>query len=386
MKILYNSDIFDLLTHGGISRSFVELVRHFSDDVQADFAVLETDNVHLKDFMNLPSRGAALDNFLSGKNIPGKRFLFKLIENFKRGYYKNWDIYPPINRDYSHQKLKSGDYDIFHPTFFFDDFLPFLGETPFVMTIHDLIADLYPEYNRTAEVKGRIAMIPHAKHFVAVSNQTKSDMIRLYNIPEDKITVIYHGQDETPYIPSLNNKRDYEYILFTGTRHDYKNFMPFAKQCFPILKKHKDLKVICTSGDFTEEELTFFRENGMEDRFVHFFAKTDQDLYDLYHYAIAFVFPSLYEGFGIPILEAYKANCPVMLTPYSCFPEIAGDAAIYFELKDEKSDFIEKFENLYHLDSNERTDIIVKQQERLKLFSWKKASNELASVYRDILK
>ena len=105
---------------------------------------------------------------------------------------------------------------------------------------------------------------------------------------------------------------------------------------------------------------------------------------DLYHHAVAFVYPSAYEGFGIPILEAYKAGCPVMLNQTSCFPEIAGDAAVYFKINHEKSDFEEQFETLYHLDANERQRLLSKQRERLERYSWDKSAEQLAGIYRQI--
>ena len=145
----------------------------------------------------------------------------------------------------------------------------------------------------------------------------------------------------------------------------YKNFIGFCRDCMPILRRHKELKVVCTGKPFTSEELFFFEAFGLADRFVHLFAESSQALLDLYHYAVAFVYPSAYEGFGIPILEAYKADCPVMLNRASCFPEIAGDAAIYFKMKKDSSDFEEQFETLYHLDANERGRIIEKQRKRL---------------------
>ena len=119
---------------------------------------------------------------------------------------------------------------------------------------------------------------------------------------------------------------------------------------------------------------------------VHKFVHTSQELLDLYHYAFTFVYPSKYEGFGIPILEAYKADCPVMLNRASCFPEIAGDAAVFFDLNSEKSDFEEQFETLYRLTGDERGELIQRQRERMKLYSWSKSAAQLADVYKDVLK
>lgn len=74
------------------------------------------------------------------------------------------------------------------------------------------------------------------------------------NIKEEQVSVIYHGADETPYTPNENNRHPFEYILFVGERHFYKNFDFFAKQCVPILKRHKELKVVCTGKPFNETE------------------------------------------------------------------------------------------------------------------------------------
>lgn len=122
----------------------------------------------------------------------------------------------------------------------------------------------------------------------------------------------------------------------------------------------------------------------MEDRFIHEFIKTDQEMLDLYHYALAFVYPSSYEGFGLPILEAYKAECPVLLNHASCFPEIAKDAAVYFHMDEKRTDFEEQFETFYYLDGIEKKKLIEKQNERLKHFSWKKSALELANIYKHI--
>ena len=101
----------------------------------------------------------------------------------------------------------------------------------------------------------------------------------------------------------------------------------------------------------------------------------------LYHDAVAFIYPSSYEGFGIPILEAYKANCPVMLNRASCFPEIAGDAAIYFNIDDMKSDLAEQLETLYGLNNDERNALLAKQHQRLQRYSWEQAAKALVNIY-----
>lgn len=383
MKILYDSQAFDMQNHGGVSRCFTELYTHLPKDIEAQISVLETDNVYLQETGVAP-QGTIYNNFLCHKDSKLKYILFKLYYNIKHGAYSRWDKRPQINKLESQERIKAGDFDLFHPTFFDPYFLRYIGNKPYIITVHDMIPELFPQYyaRDNFQILHKRMVVPKAAHIIAVSNQTKTDLCRIMDIKEEQISVIYHGVDETQYIPDKDFKRDYEYILFVGDRHFYKNFTLFAKSCVPILKRHKDLQVVCTGKPFTKEEQAMFKEWGMDNRFIQVFSKTNQEMLDLYHNAVAFVYPSSYEGFGIPILEAYKAQCPVLLNHASCFPEIAGDAAVYFEMNQQRTDFEEQFETFYHQDNNERMALIDKQDKRLKQYSWSRSAEQLAEAYR----
>lgn len=383
MKVLYDLQAFDMQTHGGVSRCFAELYSHRPAFVDAHISVKETDNVYLHE-LGFPPKGTLYKNFLCDKDTKLKHFLFKLKYNIKYGKFSRLDKRPLINLFETESVLKKGDFDIFHPTFFDDYFLPFLGKKPFVITVHDMIPEIFSIDKHQVEQK--LAIIPKATHIVAVSERTKQDLVRIMHVPEEKVSVIYHGSDEEPYTPSTTAPIAEEYILFVGTRYEYKNFKAFCKSCVGILKRHPQLKIVCTGVPFSPEEIQFFESLGIKERMVHKFVQTSQELLDLYHYAFTFVYPSKYEGFGIPILEAYKADCPVMLNRASCFPEIAGDAAVFFDLNSEKSDFEEQFETLYRLTGDEREELIQRQRERMKLYSWSKSAAQLADVYKDVLK
>ena len=383
MKVLYDPQAFDMQTHGGVSRCFAELYAHRPAFVDASISIKETNNVYLKD-LGFPEAGDVYKHFLCAKDTKLKHFLFKLTYNLKYGKFSRWDKRPLINQYETESVIKKGDFDIFHPTFFDDYFLPFLGKKPFVITVHDMIPEIFSMDH--SQAKQKLAVIPKAAHIIAVSGQTKKDLVRIMNVPEEKVSVVYHGADEEPYIPSSTAPFAEEYILCVGTRYEYKNFKAFCKSCVGILKRHPQLKIVCTGVPFSPEEIQLFESLGIKDRMVHRFVQTRQELFDLYHYAITFVYPSKYEGFGIPILEAYKADCPVMLNRASCFPEIAGDAAVFFDLNSEKSDFEEQFETLYRLTGDERGELIQRQRERMKLYSWSKSAAQLADVYKDVLK
>lgn len=382
MKVLYDPQAFDMQTHGGVSRCFAELYAHRPAFVDASISIKKTNNVYLKD-LGFPEAGDVYKHFLCAKDTKLKHFLFKLTYNLKYGKFSRWDKRPLINQYETESVIKKGDFDIFHPTFFDDYFLPFLGKKPFVITVHDMIPEFFSMDH--SQAKQKLAVIPKAAHIIAVSGQTKKDLVRIMNVPEEKVSVVYHGADEEPYIPSSTAPFAEEYILYVGTRCEYKNFKAFCKSCVGILKRHPQLKIVCTGVPFSPEEIQLFESLGIKDRMVHRFVQTRQELFDLYHYAITFVYPSKYEGFGIPILEAYKADCPVMLNRTSCFPEIAGDAAVFFDLNSEKSDFEEQFETLYRLTGDERGELIQRQRERMKLYSWSKSAAQLADVYKDVL-
>ncbi len=385
MKVLYDYQAFDMQDHGGVSRCFAELYSHRPETLEAEIAVKETDNVYLQ-ALGFPKRGDTYREFMNLEDSKLKHLLFKLSYNIKYSQFSRLDRNPKLNICESVYRLKKGDYDVFHPTFFDGYFLDYIGNRPFVVTIHDMIPELFPNYfpKDDIQILQKKAVIPKATHFIAVSEQTKKDFIAITGTPEDKVSVVYHGADEEPYVPSENVAYDYEYILYIGTRYHYKNFAAFCRDCLPILKRHPDLKVICTGVPFKHEELYFFDAFGVRDRFVHRFADTQQELMDLYHNAVAFVYPSQYEGFGIPILEAYKADCPVLLNDNGCFREIAGDAAVFFRMNGTDSDFEETFETFYHLDSNEKTAMLKKQRRRLKDFSWNQSAQTLKDVYQKL--
>ena len=208
-------------------------------------------------------------------------------------------------------------------------------------------------------------------------------MINLLQIPEKKITVIYHG---APDIIEKQNKPivTSNYILYIGNREAYKNFNKFIYSFAQILKTHPSLQLVCTGKPFNNKERALFRKLQITDNIIHLFTN-DFQLNNLYQHALAFIYPSLYEGFGIPILEAYANNCPVLLNKKSCFPEIAQDAAMYFLLDEQHNTFIETMNTFLDNYSEFRSDLINKGKKQLLNFSWETSAKQLANVYENII-
>ena len=381
MRILFDSQTFTMQTHGGISRCFVELYKNLPKDIEARFSVYESDNVYIKELVNVNPKGYIFDHFICRYRFPGKWRLHVWTDRFRKHKY-----YPEYNNNRTIEELQKGDFDIFHPTFFGDYFLPYLQGKPFVMTIHDMIPELYPQYFRQDDfqIVMKRELAPLANAIIAVSENTKSDIIKLLGIPKEKIHVIYHGCS-LPTPAKALRPFTFPYILFVGNRLGYKNFFPFVKGITPVLKRHQGLHVVCTGGPFHDKENAFLEETGFKERFIHQWIANDEDLFSLYHHAVCFIYPSEYEGFGIPILEAYQADCPVMLNRRSCFPEIAGDAAVYFNMDASHNDIEEHLENLLSMSGEEKAHLLDKQRERLTHFSWKQSALQLAQVYKSLI-
>lgn len=378
MKILFDHQAFEMQTHGGVSRCFWELYNHLPANVDAKISILESNNAYL-DIEGVKPLNYTYEHFLTKSNWRGKARLFLYYQRLHGNSYIN------VNKNKTIKLLKQGNFDVFHPTYFEDYFLDYLNGKPFVLTIHDMIPELYPQYfNRDdLQIRMKQKLAPLARAIIAVSETTKKDILKFIDIPEEKVHIIYHG---TNIISPSNDIPLFEfpYILYVGERHYYKRFSEWLKEVAIFLKRHKDVKVVCTGRPFTDEETGIMDKLGVRDSFVHFFVTNDNQFYSLYHNAITFVYTSEYEGFGIPILEAYQADCPVMLNNASCFPEVAGDAAIYFQLNKEGSNFAEQMEYVYNMSLEERRNLIQCQRNRLSLYSWQKASEQLVKVYETI--
>jgi glycosyltransferase involved in cell wall biosynthesis len=310
MKILFDHQMFSRQRFGGISRYFANVYHTLqnTESLDAEISLINTNNYYVKELNGTISH-------LFGKN---------LLKKYKRNY--RW------NRRYSKYIIDKNDYDLFHPTYFNPYFLKNLKK-PFVLTVHDMIYEAMPQYfhsNDPLPYHKRILM-EKAEKIIAISETTKADILTYSDVKEEKIEVIYHGIDlstaKLQDVPNLPSK----YILFVGDRELYKNFHIVA-DAFKVLSiKYPDLRLVLAGGGIINYgDSEYLRRNGILDKTIQISA-TDQQLNLIYSKAICFVYPSLYEGFGLPILEAFKNSCPVLLSNCSCFEEIAGNAASYFE-------------------------------------------------------
>lgn len=355
-SIFYDNQIFDMQRFGGISRYFCEIIRRLN--IKSNIGVRYSTNYYLTTYG------------LGNHRIPLPRFIFKRC---RKRCLEN-------NRKLNRKILNQGNYSLFHPTYYDPYFLKYIGNIPFVVTVHDMIHEKFPSCFSDADemISRKKEVITHASRIIAISENTKKDIVELLQIDPNRIDVIYHSTSMHPFTghPSLNLPS--KFLLFVGDRAPYKNFQRFINVFSTLNKDDKDLFLICTGVPFSRSEKTFIEQLGISDRVIQLKA-SDKLLSELYCRTRLFVFPSLYEGFGIPILEAHACHCPIALSNTSCFPEIAGNAGIYFDPYSEES-MIESIRSVLY-DEKKRQELIAAGNERLKFFSWEKATRLTEKTY-----
>lgn len=364
MRIFYDHQIFTEQKHGGISRYFFELMNQFRyHDCRAVSSTIFSNNEYLR---------------FSGSILP---FPFFPEQQFKgKARFLNF-----VNRFNSERILKKSQFDVFHPTFYDSYFLKLIGNKPFVLTVHDLINEKLINQFDYFKLEEKITndkhlLMRYASKIIAVSESTKNDIIEYYQIDKNKIEVIYHAN-------SLSGKSDnsvaifkFEYILFVGKRSMYKNFLFTIKSIHKLLKQYK-IKFICYGGgEFTKEENELILSLELKDLVIQVRQDDDETLQNLYSHALFFIFPSMYEGFGIPLLEAFACSCPVLSSIGGSLKEVGGNAAVYFDPLDCQSLYtgfsimIESAET--------RMQCIERGKTRLELFSWDKTFSKTLDVYK----
>lgn len=364
MRIIYDHQIFGLQEFGGISRYFFELASRIPElgAHECRFPFPFSNNSYL------------------GQPGPFQKPRFLHRQKWIRGRTR---MLRAINRIAMMRAVSRADFDLFHPSFFDPWFLGRLRVRPFVLTVFDMIHEIFPQYYPSGDptAANKALLIRRAPAIIAISHRTKADILRFHDVDERKIRVIHLADSfEGKATPRAVIGLPGRYLLFVGSRIRYKNFAPMVRALAPILSGDPSLFLICAGGGaFEPGEQSLFQSAGVEAR-ISQISVGDEELAFLYSHAQALVYPSLYEGFGIPILEAFRMGCPVVLAGASCGPEIAGDAAISFEpgspveLQVAVKRILE--------DGELRRVLVEKGRSRILQFSWDKTARETLEVYR----
>lgn len=328
----------------------------------------------------------------------GRRFSKEILDNapafdaglrkaLKKCFPKPYRITQPIKEMFFRLGAGREKADIYHEL----NYVPLPYKGPQVVTVFDMSLIRYPETHPKdrrayfeSYFKKRLA---NASHFITISDFSKKELTELYDVPPEKVTTIYLGGLEfTKENPNFTEKLPEKYFLYLGNLEPRKNIPMLLRAYAEAKAKEKDLPKLVLAGSPTwlsDEIFATIRDKGLGDSVI---VKGYVPLPDLPHYyrnALAFLFPSKYEGFGLPVLEAMGEGTPVITSDSTSLPEVVGEAGLLLPCDEEElwaKALLEVFQN-----EALREDLSKRSAERAKLFSWGKCAANTRAVYEKTL-
>jgi glycosyltransferase involved in cell wall biosynthesis len=364
LKIAYDCQVFSWQDYGGISRYFVELATRVgtTDGFYAEVVAPLYVNTQLRD---------------SGVKVMGMdaRRLPQMPGRLLRG----------INRFATVGYLAATRPCVVHETYY-GTWSSRPRGSAIVVTIHDMADHIFPHlYTADNPTPARKAQaIRRADVIICVSENTRRDLLERYRIPEERTHVVHlgHGLSGGPPVDLPTSAMiTGPYLLYVGDRDRQKNFACLLRAYAASLRLRRDLRIVAFGRQRLQaQEIALARELGIESSQLIQCGGDDAVLAGLYSRAAAFVYPSLYEGFGLPPLEAMSFGCPVICSNSSSIPEVVGDAGVLFDPQDAGA-LREAIERVIY-DDSQRAKLIARGYRRTAHFSWDRCAAETMEVYR----
>lgn len=355
MKINFDGQIFGLQKYGGISRYIIDLATSMKEGQSSHFC-------------NILSFISINEYLKSSKYFNARISINKPIPKSTRIIHSLNVIFLFVVSNLARQ-------EIIHLTFYSSLFSIFKPKCKkLVVTVYDFTDELDPSVNNPKAVKDKVATMQAADLIICISHNTQRDLNSLYPQYTGKSKVIHFGysslKNKVSNLSSLNLNSSKNYILFVGQRGRYKNFELLYRSYLELNKS--DLSLVAFGPQPTKEEKNIYNK-------VEFISGNDELLAYYYSNAKCFIFPSSYEGFGIPSLEAMEMGCPIIVPNSSCFPEIVDEAGLYFECGNKK-DLVSKINEI--LDNKKlRNSLILKGKKRYKEFTYDRCAKETIAAY-----
>ena len=367
MKVVYDHQAFNLQARGGVSRYFSELASRLPDlsDCATEIVAPVFTNQYLAGLRNVLVRG---------RRVPALRFT-------------NWLRRSAADCISCSILRHRQDVDIFHETFYSQTECAPRG-CKRVLTVFDMISEKFLRGVRGNDelLRTKAAAIARADHIICISENTRRDLEQLLGVGGDKVSVVHLGHSLMTRAgersSSFRGRRPY--LLFVGTRGLYKNFPRLVEAYARSATLREGFDLLCFGGpQFSGEEKAMI-DSQLASREAVFHMEGDDDLLArVYRGAAALVYPSRYEGFGLPPLEAMSLDCPVICSNASSMPEIAGDAAMYFDPED--IDDMKSAVERVVTDSSLSSSLIARGRARARLFTWDRCARETYAVYEALL-
>jgi glycosyltransferase involved in cell wall biosynthesis len=366
MRIQYDHQVFSLQNAGGASRYHYELLRYLRtvSDVRTEL-VLGLNGVKLP-FNELSAPETRVWGLRSSLGA-GK---YRYIANEAFGNLI---------------ALWQGRADVYHPTLYRN--LPMVRARRIVVTHHDCAHERYPELFPTGKriLSAKKRQFAQADAIICVSESSRRDLLDFYGVDPSKARVIHHGLTKlagstaaSAYLKKLTRR---EFLLFVGSRAPYKNFNNLLRA---IHESHMDRSfdlLVLGGGALTDTESDLVSKLGLTGSIVFIPEADDALLAESYRAALLFVYPSLYEGFGFPPLEAMACGCPVLASNTSSIPEVSCDAPFYFDPSDPGALCASLVQA--STDDEARKRAVKRGLQVAAQYSWDKCGKETLSLYRE---
>jgi glycosyltransferase involved in cell wall biosynthesis len=365
VRILFDHQVFSLQNAGGASRYHYELMRYLAGvpGVEADLFL----GVHgcVFPFEELPQERIRVTR-LGGSLRPGvARYI--------------------VNEFFGNVRSVRNRVDIYHPTLYRR--MPLVRARRIVATHHDCVHERFPSLFRNVKqiLRAKRRLYAKADAIICVSESSRKDLLEFYDVDAAKTRVIYHGLHRLP-APATHPARLHpplptEYLLFVGSRAPYKNFDHLLR-AFRATGLHKSMQLLVVGGgSLTGTERELAEELEVASRLVVFPRPADELLAEAYAAATLLVYPSRYEGFGFPPLEAMAAGCPTLVSHTSSLPEICRDAPFYFDPKDQGS--LEAMLLEATNDDKARRRARERGTQVAAQYNWQKCGEQTLAVYRE---
>lgn len=371
MEVIVDGIIYQLQYHGGISRLFSAILPRMCE-------VDETLNVTLL----LPGQSQQVLPYhphIHTRSAPQiERFLQPhLVWQYLTRRPKEWWLRLSIGRTRG---------KIWHSTYFT---MPRMWSGAIVVTVVDMIYELFPHLFNTIGAerfrKQKRRCVLNADAVICISETTRRDLQDFYGMGLDKVWAVPLGYSNTfKRLPSLPERAESPvsgpFLLYVGSRSHYKNFRQLI-QAYSLWQRRQEVNLVVVGREWSKDEIDTLTGSGIYDR-VRLLDKVDDEaLCYLYNTAVALVYPSLYEGFGIPLLEAMACGCPVVASRIPSTIEVAGDCPVYFD-PGEKEELVLALDKV--LSEGRNSERCLAGLERVKDFSWERTAGQTLKVYRSL--
>lgn len=360
--VAYDHHAFSLQPFGGVSRYFCELATRVAAHAGMQTRVVAP--LHYN------------------QHLQAAQALRPIGRYWRMAHPALWRVYRGGNAVLTPALLAALRPDLLHTTYYWG--VPRRMRVPVVLTVFDMIHELYPDSfpatDPTREAKRD--SVHRADHIVCISHSTARDLTRLLGVAPDKITVTHLGFADTLSSQVLDGPPPARpYLLYVGQRHGYKNFLAMLQAWgdSPALREGFDVLAF-GGGPFNTAERAAIQALTARDGAVRQQGGSDAELAQAYRHARAFIYPSAYEGFGIPPLEAMSVGCPVACSNSSSLPEVVADAALSFDPTDR--DALRAAMERVALDDGLRAQLIGRGRARVQHFTWDRCAQETVAVYR----